>query len=372
MRTLTDIPNLRGVKVFLRVDFNLPIKNGVVADDFRIKAIWPTIEYLKSRGAKIIIASHLEVLDGESATLAPVADVLKKKGLSVTFIKDYRKALTAIESLKDGECILLENLRDWDGEKANDQKFARELASLADIYVNDAFPVSHREHASIVGIPKYIPGYAGLQMEKEVAHLSKAFEPVHPFLFILGGAKFATKMPLITRFADTADTIFVGGAIANDFFKAQGHEVGRSTLSEGDFDVKPLLKNPQIMLPVDVVNHNHEIKPIGDVLPGDKILDVGPISVEALRSRIASAKFILWNGTLGFCEIGFPEATNAVGRMIADATVAGATSIVGGGDTVAALGEIGLGDSFSFVSTAGGAMLEFLAKGTLPGIEALK
>ncbi|HEX7724802.1 MAG TPA: phosphoglycerate kinase [Candidatus Paceibacterota bacterium] len=372
MKTLTDIKNLKGVKVFLRADFNVPVQGGKVMDDFRIKAAVPTIDALRKGGARVIIASHLEVLEGEKATLEPVAEVLKKLGVPVTFVGDYAKAAAAADALKDGECILLENLRVNEGEKKNDPEFAKMLASLAQIYVNDAFPVSHRKHASVVGVPKLIPGYAGLQIQKEVENLSQAFNPSHPFLFVLGGAKFDTKMPLIEKFSGLADTIFIGGAIANDFFKAKGYEVGESVLSEGDFDVKPLLTNPKIILPIDVSNQDHVIKPANSASKTDKILDVGPASVEALKPKIAAAKFILWNGTLGYCEAGYPEATNTLAKLIVEATKNGATSIVGGGDTVAALSELGLDTSFSFVSTAGGAMLDFLAKGTLPGLEVLK
>lgn len=372
MKTLTDIKNLKGAKVFLRADFNVPVQGGKVMDDFRIKAAVPTIEFLRKGGARVIIASHLEVLEGEKATLEPVVPVLAKLGVPVTFVSDYAKTAAAVDALKDGECVLLENLRSSEGEKKNDPAFAQMLASLAQIYVNDAFPVSHRKHASVVGVPKLIPGYAGLQVQKEIENLSKAFSPSHPFLFILGGAKFDTKMPLIEKFSGLADTIFIGGAIANDFYKAKGYEVGESVLSDGDFDVKPLLTNPKIVLPTDMMNQDHVVKLSNGASKTDKILDVGPASVEALKSKIMAAKFILWNGTLGYCEAGYPEATNTLAKMIVEATQKGATSIVGGGDTVAALAELGLDSSFSFVSTAGGAMLDFLAKGTLPGIEAIK
>lgn len=372
MKTLKDIENLEGVKVLLRTDFNVPVKNGVVMEDFRIKAALPTIEYLRSRGAKVILASHLEVAEGEKATLEPVAKVLVGLGAEVTFVKDYKKALTTIETAKNGDCILLENLRDFDGEKANDPKFAKELASLADIYVNDAFPVSHREHASIVGVPRYILGYAGLQVEKEVAHLSRAFSPAHPFLFILGGAKFETKLPLITKFMATADNVFVGGALANDFYKAKGDEVGTSLLSDGNFDLTSFLGDPKLMLPQDVVNQNREVKAGDRLSKEDKILDVGPETMKALVEKVKKADFILWNGTLGLYEDGYREATTALAQAMSEATLRGATTIVGGGDTLAAIESLGLMDKFTFVSTAGGAMLDFLAKGTLPGLEVLK
>lgn len=371
MKTLKDIENLQGVKVFLRTDFNVPIKNGVVADDFRIRAVWPTIEYLRSRGARIILASHIEVIYSEITTLAPVAQALQKMGLPVAFVKDYKKAFQMIDQLKDGECVLLEDLRLWDGEKNNDKKFAQELASLADIYVNDAFPVSHREHASIVGVPRFIPGYAGLQLQKEVEHLSKAFNPAHPFLFILGGAKFETKLPLANKFLGIADTIFVGGALANDFFKAKGYETGQSLLSKGGFDLTPLINNPKIIIPTDVAVQGGQIKPAGGLSKDDKVMDIGPESVKVLEEKIKTAQFILWNGPMGLYEDGYKGPTLDIAKMIGEATIRGATTIVGGGDTIAAISSLKLEDKFTFISSAGGAMLEFLTKGTLPGLEVL-
>ena len=371
MKILKDIENLQGVKVFLRADFNVPVKNGAVADDFRIRAALPTIEYLRSHGARLVIASHLEVIDGEKATIAPVATKLKNLGVSVIFVKDYKKAFDAGEHLADGECLLLENLRMWDGEKENDPKFAKELASLADIYVNDAFPVCHREHASIVGVPKYIPGYAGLQLQKEVENLSKAFNPAHPFLFILGGAKFDTKMPLLTRFLGAADSIFVGGALANDLFKAKDYEIGLSLISKGAFDLSHIISDPKLMIPIDVVNQKGETKPAMSLSADDKIMDMGPESVKILKGKIETAKFILWNGPMGLYEDGYRGPTLDIAEMLAEATGRGATTIVGGGDTIAAIATLKLEDRFTFISTAGGAMLDFLAKGTLPGIEAL-
>ncbi len=373
MKTLRDIENLQGVRVFLRTDFNVPVKGGVVTDDFRVNAALPTIEFLRSRGAKVILASHIEVMEGEKPTLEPVAMVLKKLGVPVVFIKDYRKAFDIIErELKNGECVLLENLRGWDGEKNNDKKFARELASLADIYVNDAFSVCHREHASIVGVPKYIPGYAGLQIEKEVEHLSKAFNPIHPFLFIIGGAKFETKLPLITKFLGIADTVFVGGALANDLFKAKGYETGQSLLSKGDFGLDPFINNSKILIPTDVVIQNGQIKAADGLSKDDKVVDIGPLSIKILEERIKAAQFILWNGPTGLYEDGYNGPTLDIAKIMEEATARGATTIVGGGDTLAAISSLKLEDKFTFVSSAGGAMLEFLAKGTLPGIEALE
>ena len=391
MKILTDIPNLSGAKVLVRVDFNVPVKNSVVTDDFRIRAAMPTIDFLRTKGARIILVSHIETADGlatsgstgvSKPTLAPVADYLNKKSLPITFIKNWNGAFEASEQLKDGEVMLLENIRENAGEKENNPKFAKQLASLADIYVNDAFSVSHREHASVCAVTEFLPSYAGLQLVKEVDNLSLAFDPSHPFLFILGGAKFDTKLPLINKFLKTADTIFVGGALANDALKAKGCEIGVSKTSNGEVDVLPIINQSKIMLPKDVVVQDHSVKVVdadgcvGSIDKNDSILDAGPATLLALKGEISSAKFILWNGPLGLFEKGFTEGTEELAKMIAEATVTGATrgvkSIIGGGDTLSAISKLGIEGKFTFVSGGGGAMLDFLAQGTLPGIEALE
>lgn len=373
MRTLHDIEHLEGVKVLTRVDFNVSIRDGVIVDDTRIRAALPTVNHLMKGGAKVILVSHLESNDGNNASLAPVATYLSKLGIPVTFVKDPKAAYEMSEkSLKNGECLLLENLRIFDGEKDNDKKFAKDLASLADIYVNDAFSVSHREHASIVGVPKLLPSYAGFQFEKEVANISKAFTPAHPFLFILGGAKFETKMPLLTKFMEIADIVFVGGALANDLFKAKGYEVGVSLVSKSGIDLGGFLESLKLILPVDVITGKKETKPADQVSPEDKIMDAGKATVALLKEKIAEAKFILWNGPFGLYEDGYKQTTLDAAALIGEATARGATTIVGGGDTLAAITTLGIVDQFTFVSTGGGAMLDFLAKGTLPGIEALE
>jgi len=396
MKTLRDIKYLKDVRVLVRVDFNVPVnipagmslKDAVVVDDYRIRAALPTIEFLRGKGAKVILMSHIESPDGEKSSLEPVAKKLVELGVPVIFCKDYRKAASAIEAINSGNkdvggvagsCILLENLRQFPGEKVNDAKFAAELSSLADIYVNDAFPVCHREHASVVGVSKLLPSYAGLQLEREIFNLSKAFKPAHPFVFVLGGAKFETKIPLLEKFLQSADNIFIGGALANDFFKAKGYEVGKSLVSEGvmngSLDFSKYVQgekivNVKIMIPVDVVNEAHETKMANNVSANDKIVDVGQVSMDLLRVKISEAKFVLWNGPLGLYEDGYQDATLELAKMIAENT--SAVSMVGGGDTVAAIANLGLQDKFTFISTGGGAMLDFLARGTLPGIEALK
>ncbi|MDO8656368.1 MAG: phosphoglycerate kinase [Nanoarchaeota archaeon] len=371
MKTIKDIQFTLGLKVLMRADFNVPIINGIVADDYRIRMTIPTIEYLLNKEATVILISHIESNNGDNLSLEPVANHLNKLGVKVSFIKDYRNAHEMIEAENQG-CFLLENLRFFEGEKKNDSKFAKELASLGDIYVNDAFSVCHREHASIVGVPKLSDSYAGLQLEKEIRHLSNAFNPTHPFLFILGGAKFETKIPLLEKFMNVADTVFVGGALASDFFKEKGYEVGQSRVSEGNFNLSQYANNSKLMIPVDITTRNKEIKNPESLSKEDKITDCGPKTLEILKEKISQAKLILWNGPLGVYEDGFKENTLELAKMIAEATINnGAQSIIGGGDTLAAVAELGIEDKFTFVSTGGGAMLDFLAKGTLPGIEAL-
>jgi phosphoglycerate kinase len=364
MKYLRELTNLEGVKVLMRVDFNVPVQNGKVLDDFRIRKILPTLTYLQSKKAKIILMSHIEPAASsgtkEKVSLVPVADHLEKIGVSCVFVKNYRKALPSIESLGHGCILLLENLRMNEGETKNDPAFAKELASLGDIYVNEAFAVSHRAHASVSAITEFIPSYGGLLFEQEVKHLGSAFNPEHPFLFILGGAKFETKLPLIEKFMGIADKVFVGGALANNFYKEQGKDIGTSLVSPDYFNLSRFFDNPKLLLPID-----HVIK-------DGSMFDAGPETVQMLEREVAAAKFILWNGPLGAYEMGYKGPTLDVARMLSRATQAGSKTILGGGDTLAAIAEIGTEEHYTFVSTGGGAMLEFLAKGTLPGIEALE
>lgn len=379
MKLLTDVANLKGVKVLVRLDLNVPVAKGRVVDDFRIRRALPTLAFLKKAGAKTIVMSHIETLPEDGGpTLRPVATYMKTLGMNCDFIENYRNALAKIDGMTDGCVIMLENLRMNEGEKKNDKKFAQELASLADIYVNDAFSVSHREHASVVAITEFIPSYAGLLMAEEVKHLSSAFHldaaTERPFLFVIGGAKFETKIPLIEKFMKLADTVFVGGALANNFFKEKGVEIGTSLVSPETYDLVKFSNDTKLMLPVDAMTDiagSKLVKAIGQIASGDSILDAGPETIRALGERISAAKYILWNGPLGAYERGHKEPTLALARMIAAATARGTKTIVGGGDTLAAIAELGLESKFTFVSTGGGAMLDFLANETLPGIQAL-
>jgi len=366
-RSIKELGDISGKKILVRLDFNVPVKDGKVFNDFRITKSMPTIAYLKEKGAKVIIVSHIGEIGTE--TLAPVAEYLGVKLLPADPISQVVKE--AVGAMRDGEVLMLDNLRQNPGEVLNDENFAKSLADLADIYVDDAFAVMHREHASLVSVPKLLPSYAGFLVEEELAHLSKAFSPDHPFLFILGGAKFETKMGLVGKFLNIADKIFIGGALSNTVFKYMGMEVGVSLVDKASLDLDFTKNNPKVFLPSDVRAVDGGVtlvKRPNEVLPSDNILDIGPETVDTLKKEISSAKFILWNGPLGNYEKGFSGTTEDIARFVSES---GAISIVGGGDTVASIKSLNIFDKFTFVSSGGGAMLDFLANGTLPGLEAL-
>lgn len=364
------MPEVRGKRVLVRASLDVPMVDGVVQSHFRIVRSMPTITHLMLHGAKVVLITHLG--RNPKMTLAPLAEVLKEY-VPCTYVPALsgEEVEQAMHAMKDGEVILLENLRMHPGELENDATFAKTLASYGDYYVNDAFAVSHRAHASIVGIPTFLKGFAGVSFLEEYTELAKAFSPEHPSLFIIGGAKFETKEPLIAEYTRDYTHVFVGGALANDFLKAKGFPVGESLLSAKTLEGSPLLERENIILPIDVVvlgdAGKHEVL-TGHVEPDEKILDVGPRTMDALAPYIKTAKTILWNGPLGNYEGGFDDATKRCAEMIAESD---AYAVVGGGDTVTAIEELHLEDSFGFVSTAGGAMLDFLEHRTLPGIEAL-
>ncbi len=354
MKSIKSLKSLKGKRVIVRVDFNVPVKNGVIDDNFRIKKGIPTIKYLVDKGASVLIIMHLGK-DG-SDDITPV-------------IKEFfRLSKIAKKSVE-----FYPNIRKFKGEETNDKNFAKELAKLGDIYVNDAFSVSHRAHTSVVGLPKLLPSYAGFQLEEEVKNLSQVFDkPKHPFLFILGGAKFSTKMPLIKKYLKIADYVFIGGALANDFLKAKGFEVGDSLVDKENYNIGKLLNNKKLLLPIDVIvktKNGLVSKNAHEVLKDETILDIGMMSVKSLQEYIQKSKLILWNGPLGKYETGGGNSTKSVLKIIAKSK---ATSIIGGGDTVSLISEMKLEKNFSFVSTGGGATLDFLSAGTLPGVKALK
>ncbi len=369
-RPITELTDLYGMRVIVRTSLDVPIHDGVVQNEFRVVRAIPTISYLIERGARVIIITHVGRNPVNSTK--PLASTLQKH-IPVTYVPGVigEEVYGRIAHMKEGSAILLENLRSLKGEEVNDDALAQTLASYADFYVNDAFAVSHRAHASIVGIPKYIPSFAGITFMEELTELRKALTPEHPSFFILGGAKYETKEPLIKAYAETYTHSFIGGALANDFLKAKGYEVGKSLVSPVDLSANPILQKDNILIPMDVVSVDGELQrtvSVDEVSPHEKILDVGPKTIEMIAPYIENAKTILWNGPLGNYEEGYGDATKACAELIAQSK---AFSIVGGGDTVAAIESIGLGASFGFLSTAGGAMLEFLEKQTLPGIDAL-
>lgn len=371
-KTLADMPDLHGKRVLVRSELNAPVKDGKVADRYRIEQAVPTLKELSARGAKVIVIAHIGRDPKE--TLAPVAGVLREILPSAQFVPDLvgDTARSAVDALPEGGVLLLENVRSQEGEEKNDPSFVDKLASLADYYVDDAFGATHRAHASITGVPSRLPAFAGLLLERELVEMDKGLNPESPSLFILGGAKFETKEPLLEAALPRYDHVFIGGALANDFLKAEGFVVGKSLVSDGTEKVAELLASGKILLPVDVIVEGPDgvvTKRADHVGPEDTIVDVGPESITELGMRIAHAKTIVWNGPLGFYEKGYITSTQSVAQLVADAP---GHSIIGGGDTVAAIRELGLQDKFNFLSTGGGAMLDYLVDGSLPGVEALK
>lgn len=359
-----------GVTFLVRSSLNVPVKQGVVQNSFRIQNAIKTLTYLSQSGARVVVASHIG--DKPTDSLLPVAEHLRTS-LPLTFVDDVvgQRAREALKSLRSGQILMLQNLRRDHREVANDDSFSRELASLADIYVNDDFAASHRAHASIVGVTQYLPSYAGIQFLKEIQGLGLARTPQSPSLAIVGGAKFATKEPLIKKFFEQYDRVCITGALANDFFKAQGLEVGRS-LTSHTVEVGEMLQNSKLLLPVDVTvdgpSGRHVCAP-SEVGVADTIYDVGPQTLEMLAPLIQKARTVVWNGPLGNFEKGYGEMTERLARLLAEAE---GNSVVGGGDTVACIEKLGLNSKFEFISTAGGAMLDYVANGTLVGIEALE
>jgi len=367
---IEDIGDIKGKRIIVRLDLNVPIINGEVRDDFRIKSSLPTLQFLKDKGARVIVISHIESEERDSLEIVSkyISNFIKVK----SFIKKIDEAKVVVNSMQEGELVIFENLRLDPGEKNNDINFAKKIADLGELFVNDAFAVSHRKHASIVSLPKLLPSFAGFLMAKEIENLSEAFNPVKPFLFILGGAKFSTKLPLVNKFLEIADNVFVGGALANDIFKSKGLEIGQSLVTKDFVDLQSIIVNQKLVTPIDVVvfdGQNKTEKDPSSVLKSDNILDAGAKTISMLEKMISESSFVLWNGPVGDYEKGFSLASEKIAKAIIDSD---AKSVIGGGDTVALVSKCGFLDKFSFVSTGGGAMLDFLAEGTLPGIEALQ
>jgi phosphoglycerate kinase len=389
--TIRDV-DVAGKRVFLRVDFNVPLEDGKITDDSRIRAAIPTIRHLLNHGAKVILASHLgrpggKVQDG--LRLRPVAERLTQligKNVSVTGDALGLGTSDALKRLRPGELLLLENLRFHAEEEKNDPKFAEQLAAYADIYVNDAFGTAHRAHASTVGIATLLPAYAGFLMEKEIAQLSNLLEsPARPFAAIVGGAKVSGKLKVLDNLVSKVDILVLGGGMANTFLLAQGKAIGKS-LAEHDMvdEASRVLaiaeqQGVKVILPVDVivakeVTRGTEYKTLlADKIPASwHIVDIGKATLEIMEAALAEARTVFWNGPLGVFEIpSFSHGTKDIARFLAERCDAGAAVVVGGGDSVAAIQQQGLASRFTHISTGGGASLEFLEGRDLPGVTIL-
>ena len=392
-QTIRDI-DVAGKHVLVRVDFNVPLNDEQqITDDSRITAALPTIRYLLDGGAAVILMSHLGRPKGqavEKMSLKPAADRLSKLlGLEVQLAPDCigSEVEAQAKALQPGQVLLLENLRFHKEEEKNDPEFASKLASLGDLYVNDAFGTAHRAHASTEGVTRTLPGVGGFLMEKELNFLGSALEnPRRPFASIVGGAKVSDKIAVLERLISMVDLLLIGGGMANTFLKAQGFEIGDSLFEESKVDVARELirqadqRNLNLILPTDVVvadrfaaDANSKVVAANEVAPGWRILDIGPATVEAFKQALGSAETIVWNGTLGVAEMpAFAKGTEAIVEILAARTRAGATTIIGGGDSAAAVEQAGAADKMTHVSTGGGASLEFLEGKDLPGVAALQ
>ncbi len=375
MRCIDEVPagELRGKRVLLRAGLDLPVDDaGNVTDVFRLKQSCATLEFLSKNGARTIVIAKIG-RDPEDS-MAPVGKAMKEY-FPTFFIPALSGPLVtnAISAMKDGEIVLLENLQQDPREIAGDDSFAKELASLAELYVNDGFPSAHRSSTTMVNITKFLPSYAGLLMREEVNQLNTARTPQSPSLAILGGAKFETKAPLIKLLLERYDHVFITGALANDVFKARGLPVGRSLISKELPDAS-VLNHSHFLAPVDITVERSDkqvrVKRPEEVEADDKIVDIGPDSVAILAPHIATAKFILWSGPTGMYEHGYIHYTQGIAELISKSD---ARKVIGGGDTIAAIEQSGIEqENLGFLSTGGGAMLEYLLKGTLPAIEALE
>ena len=390
-KTVKDI-DVKGKKALVRCDFNVPMKDGVITDDIRIVSALPTIRYLIDGGAKVILMSHLGRPDGEPKkefTLAPVAERLSQLlGAEVVFISSDRvvddKVKEAASDLKDGQVMLLENVRFRKEETKNGADFARELSELGDFFVNDAFGTAHRAHASTAGVADYLPAVSGFLIEKEVKFLGNAVEnPKRPFVAIMGGAKVGDKIPVIENLLKKVDTLIIGGGMAYTFFKAQGLEIGMSILDKDNVNLAAVLLEKAaaagvtILLPVDCVC-GREFKNDTEfgIYPNDKIpsdmmgLDIGPETVKVYGKAIKDAATVVWNGPMGVFEMpNFAKGTRAVAEALAESS---AVTVIGGGDSAAAVEQFGLADKMTHISTGGGASLEFLEGKVLPGIAVIQ
>jgi phosphoglycerate kinase len=378
--------DVAGKRVLVREDLNVPLADGTVADDSRVRAAAPTLQHLAQRGARVIVLSHLgRPKDREpNLSLKPIApDLARRVGREVQFAEDCvgEPAMTAVDKLQSGQLLLLENVRYHREDEANDPAFARRLAALGDLFVNDAFAASHRAHASVVGVAAYLPAFAGELMEAELRALRQALDnPRRPMVAVVGGAKVSTKVGVLRNLLKKVDSLLIGGAMANTFFKARGWPTGSGLVEDTalkEANAVAADAGDKLVLPVDLVcarkmeaGEALRIMEADKVEPGWMALDIGPRSVSLFNQKIRGAGTVIWNGPVGVAEIkDFSDGTKAVGQAIA---TSGAYTLVGGGDTVAAIESLGLSGRYSHVSTGGGATLEYLEGKELPGVAILK
>ncbi len=382
IRSITELKNLKNKRVLVRLDLNVPVKKGKVLDTTRLKAVLPTLQLLRKKGAKIIVVSHLGRPEGKVVPELKIAPVAKALGA----LLKIKIPIVAMNKTNGKErIVMLENVRFNPGEEKNDAGFAKQLAGLADVFVFDGFAVAHRAAASVVGVAKYLPAYSGLLVAKEVAALNAVMEkPKHPLVAIIGGAKIETRLPVLQQLGKEADAIIVGGGILNTVLASLGYGVGGSLVDKTFLrQAKALTKKENLLLPIDVVvgtrdGNNWRVvevgpKPHAICEPGEAIFDLGPATIGWLREILFAPKTLLWSGAVGlFEQEPYNEGTFVVAQILAKATKRGAFTVAGGGETLLALDALSLTKKLSFVSTAGGAMLEFLAGKKLPGVAILQ
>lgn len=371
LKVITEVADLQGKTVLVRSSCNVPLVDGKVRNSFRLRRALPTLKFLHERGARTIVISHIGRDSDE--TLKPVYEELNTF-LPMRWGGDITDpAFVGVkEGMVDGDIVFCENLRRDVREEENSTELAKVIASYGDIFVNDAFAEAHRDHASTLGVATILPAFAGITLIEEITELQKVMQPQHPSLFLLGGAKFETKMPLVEKYLDLYDHVFVGGALANDVLKARGLEVGKSLVSDVSLKDASFLWSEKLIVPIDVVVEGPAgvlTKPADAVSGEEKIFDMGPQTIALLARYIGAAETILWNGPFGNYEAGFTESTEMIARLVADAS---GFSVLGGGDTVAAVEKLCLNDKFGFVSIGGGSMLTFLEHGTTSPLERLR
>lgn len=379
IKSISHIKNLAGKTIFLRVDLNVPIKNLAIKDDHKIVMVLPTVRFFLRHSCRLIIATHLD----KGLTAKPLAkrlgELLDRK---VLFAGDClgAKVAKALKQAKAGDIVFLENLRFNSGEEKNDKKFAKDLAQPADLYVNDAFAVSHRNHASVSAIKKYLPSYAGLLLEKEILNLVKVLKPKQPLISLVGGAKIVTKIALLDNLAKKSQRILIGGALANNFIAAHGFKIGKSLADKTSIGLAAALvkKYKNILLPVDVLvakkinSVNFQVKPVNQVKADEIILDIGPRTVKLFASFIKQANTIIWNGPMGYFENAhFKHGTLSIARLVATRSTGQAFGVAGGGETIEALHWTKMEHYIDWISTGGGAMLAFLGGEPMPGLKGI-